>query len=158
MSSHPQVLCQDPLFYTIMETKTDSPLGLASYLRITPEHGVMEVGHLHFSKLLKKTPAATEAMFLMMQRAFDELKYRRYEWKCDSLNKPSIEAAKRLGFSFEGLFRQDKVIKGRNRNTSWFSIIDAEWPMLKKRFQAWLQKENFDESGEQIRRLSEFPL
>ncbi len=142
-------LFDDPLFYVIVDLKTQLPLGLASYLRINPEHGVIEVGHLHFSALLKKTPAATEAMYLMMYRAFEELGYRRYEWKCDSLNQPSRAAAERLGFKFEGIFRQDKVYKNRNRDTAWFSIIDNEWLEIKARLQKWLDPHNFDEDGKQ---------
>jgi RimJ/RimL family protein N-acetyltransferase len=125
------------------------PIGISGYLRINPEDGSIEVGHLHFSKLLQKTPAATEAMYLMMQYAFDNLKYRRYEWKCDSLNQPSRDAALRLGFKFEGIFRQHMVRKDRNRDTAWFSIIDSEWPSLKEKFQKWLQPNNFDDHGYQ---------
>lgn len=148
-------MTEDPLFYTITDAKTELPLGLASYMRITPEHGVVEVGHIIFSNLLKQTTAATEAMYLMMKRAFDELNYRRYEWKCDALNLPSIAAAKRLGFTFEGIFRQDKVVKGRNRDTAWFSIIDKEWPQIKSHFQIWLDPNNFDQNGHQMTKLRE---
>ena len=128
---------------------------MASYLRIEPAMGVIEVGHLAFSPLLQRTPAATEAMYLMMRRAFEELGYRRYEWKCDSLNAPSLAAAKRLGFAFEGTFRQMHVVKGRNRDTSWLSIIDSEWPAVKQALEAWLAPENFDAAGKQRRRLGE---
>lgn len=140
----------DPLFYTILDAKTNLPIGISSYLRITPEHGVVEVGHLHFSTRLKRTPAATEAMYLMMNYAFEELGYRRYEWKCDSLNQPSRNAAERLGFKFEGIFRQNFIYKNRNRDTAWFSIIDSEWFVLKGRFQKWLHGDNFDAQGKQI--------
>lgn len=133
-----------------------APIGMASYLRITPEHGVIEVGDLHFSHLLRKTAAATEAMYLMMRYAFDELGYRRYEWKCNHLNTPSRNAALRLGFTFEGIFRQSNIFKNRNRDTAWFSIIDSEWPAIKDRLQKWLEPENFDNQGQQLQRLNRF--
>ena len=145
----------DPLFYAILNKKDGVPIGIASYLRVAPENGNIEVGHLHFSNTLKKTPVATEAMYLMMYRAFEELGYRRYEWKCDSLNQPSRSAAERLGFKFEGIFRQDRIYKNRNRDTAWFSIIDSEWPELKSRFQEWLNPANFDVNGKQILSLRE---
>src|SRR5579871_124777 len=130
-------------------------LGIAPYLRINPMHGAIEVGHIHYSKPLQKTPAATEAMYLMMKHVFDDQGYRRYEWKCHSLNEASKNAALRLGFKFEGIFRQCNVFKGRNRDTAWFSIIDGEWPDLKQKFLRWLDPSNFDATGNQIRRLSE---
>jgi RimJ/RimL family protein N-acetyltransferase len=142
----------DPLFYAILEAETRRATGLASYLRIDTTHGVMEVGHLAFSPLLQRTRAATEAMYLMMKHAFD-LGYRRYEWKCDALNAASRRAAERLGFRFEGIFRQAVVYKGRNRDTAWYSIIDSEWPGLEARFLAWLDPGNFDDKGRQRRRL-----
>lgn len=144
----------DPLFHTIIDLATQRAIGLASYLRIDPPNGVIEVGHLQFSPLLQRSPAATEAMYLMMERAF-ALGYRRYEWKCDALNGPSRSAALRLGFTFEGLFRQAVVVKGRNRDTAWFSIIDQEWPVLREAFKRWLAPENFDADGMQRERLSE---
>ena len=144
----------DPLFYTIVDHATAKPVGLAAYLRILPASGSIEVGHVNYSPLLQRTPAATEAMFLMMQRAF-ALGYRRYEWKCDALNAKSRAAALRLGFSYEGVFRQATVYKGRNRDTAWFSIIDREWPALEKAFCRWLDTSNFDERGSQRVRLSE---
>ena len=144
----------DPLFFTIMNTESGKPVGLAAYLRITPAVGSIEVGHLAYSPLLQRTPAATEAMFLMMQRAF-ALGYRRYEWKCDSLNAPSRAAAQRLGFSYEGIFRQASVYKGRTRDTAWYSIIDSEWPALKRAFEVWLDAGNFDANGQQRVRLSD---
>ena len=143
----------DPLFYAIIERATERALGVASYLRINPPAGTIEVGHIGYSPPLQRTPAATEAMFLMMERAFT-LGYRRYEWKCDSLNGPSRAAAQRLGFSFEGVFRQATVVKGRNRDTAWFSVIDGEWPALRDAFQRWLHPANFDEQGKQRMRLS----
>lgn len=139
----------DTQLYSILNNQ-QQPVGVAGYLRINPQHGVIEIGHLHFSKLLQRTPAATEAMFLMMRHAFDDLGYRRYEWKCHSFNEPSKKAALRFGFKFEGVFRQNFVIKQRNRDTAWFSIIDSEWPDLKKKFERWLDPKNFDTNGNQI--------
>jgi RimJ/RimL family protein N-acetyltransferase len=146
---------EDPLFHAVIEKKSGKAVGVASYLRIDPPHGVIEVGHINFSPLLQRTPAATDAMYLMMRRVFDELGYRRYEWKCDSLNGPSRAAAERLGFTYEGLFRQAVVYRGRSRDTAWYSIIDKEWPALKARFERWLAPGNFDRSGKQKKRLSE---
>jgi RimJ/RimL family protein N-acetyltransferase len=142
----------DPLFYAIVDAGTGRATGLASYLRIDTTHGVIEVGHLAFSPLLQRTRAATEAMYLMMKHAF-ELGYRRYEWKCDALNSSSRRAAERLGFTFEGIFRQAVVYKGRNRDTAWYSIIDSEWPERETRFISWLDPDNFDAEGRQRRRL-----
>lgn len=147
-------LGDDPIFYAIIDLTRNQPVGVASYLRITPASGTIEVGHLHYTSLLKRTPAATEAMFLMMQRAFD-LGYRRYEWKCDCLNRPSHSAALRLGFSFEGIFRNATIYKGRTRDTAWHAIVDSEWPALRKAFQAWLRPDNFDEAGRQRTSLSD---
>ena len=137
----------DPLFHTIVDLKTGKAVGVATFMRIDRANGVIEVGNINYSPLLQKTPAATEAMFLMMARVFDELKYRRYEWKCDSLNAPSRAAALRLGFQYEGLFRQAVIYKGRNRDTTWFSIVDSEWPRLKRAYEQWLAPENFDGGG-----------
>ena len=148
-------LGEDPLFHAIIDSASREAVGFASYLRIEPATGVIEVGHITYSPLLQRKPAATEAMYLMMRRVFDELGYRRYEWKCDSFNAPSRAAAERLGFRFEGIFRQATVYKGRSRDTAWFSIIDGEWPALKQSFERWLAVENFDAEGRQKRRLSE---
>lgn len=148
------VRADDPWFYTILDGATSQPVGLAAYLRIFPATGSIEAGHLNYSPRLQRTPAATEAMFLMMQRAF-QLGYRRYEWKCDVLNAKSYAAAQRLGFSFEGVFRQATVYKGRNRDTAWFSVLDYEWPALEQAFRRWLDPSNFDEQGTQRVRLSE---
>jgi RimJ/RimL family protein N-acetyltransferase len=145
---------EDPLFFAILGTSTSRALGLAAYLRITPASGAIEVGHLNFSSRLQRTPAATEAMFLMMKHAF-ELGYRRYEWKCDALNLPSRAAAQRLGLSFEGVFRQATVYKGRSRDTAWYAAIDSEWPALERAFTAWLAADNFDANGRQRLRLSD---
>ncbi|WP_206956964.1 GNAT family N-acetyltransferase [Trinickia acidisoli] len=139
----------DPRHYAVIDGKTEKAVGTLALMRIEPAHGVIEVGHVTFSPLLKRTPVSTEAQFLLMSYAFDELGYRRYEWKCDSLNAPSRAAAQRLGFTFEGVFRQIVVYKGRSRDTAWFSIIDTEWPMLRRAFKAWLAAENFDEQGRQ---------
>ncbi len=139
----------DPQFHAIVLEPSERPVGVASFLRIEPAMGVIEVGHLAYSPVLQRTPAATEAMFLMMRRVFAELGYRRYEWKCDALNAPSRRAAERLGFRYEGTFRQMHVVKGRNRDTAWFSIIDSEWPALEHAFTRWLAPENFDAAGRQ---------
>ena len=149
-------LGEDPMFHAILDTASGKALGLASYLRINPEHGVIEVGHINYAPPLQRTRAATEAMYLMMARAFDELGYRRYEWKCDALNTGSRAAAERLGFRYEGLFRQGVIYKGRNRDTAWYAIIDSDWPAVKAAFQAWLAPENFDVQGRQRTSLRDF--
>jgi RimJ/RimL family protein N-acetyltransferase len=141
-------LGDDPLLFAIIDLADGQPAGVASYLRIVPASGSIEVGHIHYSPRLQRTPAATEAMFLLMQRAFD-LGYRRYEWKCDAFNAASRAAAQRLGFSFEGIFRQATVYKSRNRDTAWYATIDTEWPALKSAFQTWLAPTNFDANGRQ---------
>ncbi len=146
-------LSDDPLFHAIIDISTGKPVGVASLMRIDPLNGVIEVGNIHYSPLLQRKPAATEAMFLLMRRVFDELGYRRYEWKCDSLNAPSKRAAVRFGFRYEGLFRQAVVYKGRNRDTTWFSIIDSEWPGLRAAYEAWLDLSNFDEQQQQKTQL-----
>jgi len=143
----------DPLFHAIVDATTGKAVGVATFMRIDPAYGVIEVGNINYSPLLQRTAAATEAMFLMMRRVFEELGYRRYEWKCDSLNAPSRSAAVRLGFQYEGLFRQAVVYKQRNRDTAWFSIIDTEWPQLKRAYEQWLAPTNFDADGHQIRTL-----
>jgi RimJ/RimL family protein N-acetyltransferase len=143
----------DPLFFAILDTDGRA-VGVASYLRIDPVMGSIEVGHIHYSPLLQRTRAATEAMYLMAWRAFEELGYRRYEWKCDDLNAPSRRAAERLGFTYEGTFRQDRIYKGRNRDTAWYSIIDSEWPAVREALEAWLDPGNFDEQGNQVARLA----
>ena len=139
----------DPLFHAIVDRTTERASGVASYLRITPEHGTIEVGHINYAPALQRTVAATEAMFLMMARAFDELGYRRYEWKCNALNAGSRRAAERLGFRFEGIFRQAAVVKGRSRDTAWYAILDADWPAIKAAFEGWLDPTNFDAAGRQ---------
>ncbi len=144
----------DPMFHTVIDLTTEKAVGIASYLRIDPPVGSIEVGHIHFTPAMQRGIASTETMFLMMQRVFDELGYRRYEWKCDSLNGPSNAAAKRLGFTFEGIFRQCTFYKGRNRDTAWYSILDTEWPALKAAYETWLDPANFDASGQQKQSLS----
>jgi RimJ/RimL family protein N-acetyltransferase len=128
---------------------------MASLMRIKPEHGVIEVGHIWFAPVLQRTRQATEAIYLLARHSFDDLGYRRFEWKCDALNQPSRRAAERFGFVFEGVFRQHMVIKDRNRDTAWFSIVDAEWPTVRAAFEAWLAPENFDPQGRQRRSLAE---
>lgn len=145
----------DPLFHAVIDKKSGKAVGVASYLRIDAKMGVIEVGHINFSPRLQHTVASTEAMFLMMRRVFDELGYRRYEWKCDSLNEPSRRAALRLGFTYEGIFRQAIMYRGRNRDTAWFSITDKEWPALKRAYEAWLAPENFDGAGKQKEKLAD---
>jgi RimJ/RimL family protein N-acetyltransferase len=147
-------LGDDPLFFAVIDTADGRPAGLVSYLRITPAAGSIEVGHIHYAPRLQRSPAATEAMYLMMKWAF-ESGYRRYEWKCDALNAASRAAAQRLGLSFEGIFRQATVYKGRNRDTAWYAAIDAEWPALRQAFLAWLAPDNFDSTGRQRMRLSD---
>ena len=143
---------QDPQFYAIRPSASGQACGVCAYLRITPTAGTIELGHINLSPPLQQTVAATEALFLMIQQAFD-LGYRRVEWKCDTHNAPSRRSAQRLGFTFEGIFRQAQVVKGRNRDTAWFSIIDAEWPPLRRAYHAWLAPDNFDPTGRQRERL-----
>jgi RimJ/RimL family protein N-acetyltransferase len=149
-------VCQgeDPIFHAIVARDSGRAVGVASLMRIDPANGVIEVGGINYSPRLQRHPAATEAMYLLMRRVFDEFGYRRYEWKCDALNAPSRTAAARLGFRFEGIFRQAIVYKGRSRDTAWFSIIDSEWPALKAAFERWLDPANFDEAGRQRQSLS----
>lgn len=147
-------IADDPLFYVLCDPASGACGGVASLMRITPAAGSIEVGGICIAPVLQRAPAVTEAMFLLMRWAF-AAGYRRYEWKCDALNLPSRRAALRLGFAFEGIFRQHLVIKGRNRDTAWFSVIDGEWPALKAAFEAWLAPENFDDQGRQRRRLSD---
>ncbi len=147
-------LGDDPLFHAVIDGATGRAVGIASYLRIEPAVGVIEVGHINYAPPLQRTPAATEAMFLMMRRVFHELGYRRYEWKCDALNARSRTAAARLGFRFEGVFRQATIYKGRNRDTAWFAITDDDWPALEAHFERWLDPGNFDGGGNQRESLS----
>jgi len=144
----------DPMFHAIVDARSGKAVGVAAYLRIDVANGVIEVGHINYSPRLQRSVAATEAMFLMMRRVFDELGYRRYEWKCDALNEPSRLAAARLGFTFEGVFRQALVYKGRNRDSAWFSMLDCEWTERKAEFERWLSPENFDREGRQLTPLA----
>ncbi|MDP4031242.1 MAG: GNAT family protein [Pseudorhodobacter sp.] len=144
----------DPLFFGLRNLETGHCGGVTSYLRIAPEAGSIEVGHICLAPEMQRGRAATEAMYLMMKWAFNA-GYRRYEWKCDALNLPSRRAAQRLGFSYEGIFRQATIVKGRNRDTAWFAVIDAEWPGLSEAYQAWLAPANFDAQGRQRERLSD---
>jgi RimJ/RimL family protein N-acetyltransferase len=146
----------DPFVHTILDNATGEPVGTANYMRIEPAHGVIEVGSITYSPRLQRRPAGTEAMYLMMRRVFDELGYRRYEWKCNSLNAPSRAAALRYGFRCEGLFRQAQVVKGHNRDTAWFSIVDSEWQEVRAAFERWLDPANFAADGTQRRSLASF--
>jgi len=146
---------EDPLVFTLVPRAGQHPAGVASYMRIAPEHGVIEIGGIWFGASLRRTTAASEAIYLLAAHAFEELGYRRLEWKCDSLNQASRRAAERFGFRFEGVFRQHMVIKGRNRDTAWFAITDAEWPAVRDGFGAWLAPSNFDVDGRQRRALEE---
>ena len=144
---------EDPLVFALHPRAGEHPAGVASYMRIAPEHGVIEIGGIWLGASLRQSTAASEAIFLLAAHAFDELGYRRLEWKCDSLNQASRHAAERFGFRFEGVFRQHMVIKGRNRDTAWYAITDLEWPAVREAFGAWLAPSNFDPSGRQHRAL-----
>ena len=146
---------EDPLFFTLALLPDEQPAGIASYLRITPDHGVIEIGHIWFGAPLRRTTAATEAIYLLARHAFDDLGYRRLEWKCNALNAASRKAAERFGFTFEGVFRQSMVVKGRNRDTAWYAITDGEWPAIRAGFEAWLAPGNRDADGVQRRSLRE---
>ncbi|MCX5516581.1 GNAT family N-acetyltransferase [Kaistia algarum] len=143
----------DPLLFAIVETGSGRAVGHATFMRITPADRVVEVGNILYTPALQRTIGATEAMYLMARHAFEDLGYRRYEWKCNALNAPSRRAALRLGFTFEGIFRQHMIIKAHNRDTAWFSMLDHEWPHAKAAFEAWLDPLNFGPDGRQIRPL-----
>lgn len=145
----------DERFYAIVDAATGRAAGMLAYLRIAPTLGRIEIGHIWFGAALQRTPAATEAIFLLARHAFEDLGMRRLEWKCNALNARSRRAAARFGFTYEGTFRQDQVVKGRNRDTAWFSIVDGEWPAVRDGFAAWLAPENFDADGRQRRGLAE---
>ncbi|WP_436963249.1 GNAT family N-acetyltransferase [Staphylococcus xylosus] len=149
-----KVETKDPYFFAIIDKQTEQAVGIIALLRIDQSNGSIEVGHIHYANILKRTRIATEVQFLLARYVFETLGYRRYEWKCDALNKPSIKAAKRLDFKYEGVFRNHKVYKARNRDTCWLSIIDREWPIYKQQYEKWLDEKNFDELGNQIHRLS----
>ncbi|RIY01972.1 N-acetyltransferase [Aureimonas flava] len=148
-------LGSDPMFHAIVPLASNRAEGVAALMRLDPANGVAEIGHICLGPALQRTRAATEAFHLLFSRVFDELGYRRLEWKCNDKNAPSRRAAARLGFTYEGTFRQHMVTKGRNRDTAWFSIVDGEWPRVKAGFDAWLRPENFDASGRQCRSLSQ---
>lgn len=145
----------DPLYFTVVTINDGSPAGIASYMRITPEFGVIEIGNIWFGLPLQRSAAATEAIYLLARHAFDQLGYRRLEWKCNALNAASRRAAERFGFTFEGVFRKHMIVKGRNRDTAWYSITDDEWPAIRAGDEAWLAEENFDGAGRQKRSLRE---
>jgi RimJ/RimL family protein N-acetyltransferase len=144
----------DPLFFAVVDIAARRAMGMSSFMRFVPEHGVIEIGHIWFAPALQRTRQATEAIFLLARNAFDVLGYRRLEWKCDALNEKSRRAAERFGFTFEGVFRQHMVVKDRNRDTAWFSITDGEWPLRRAAFEAWLSPDNFDQSGVQRESLA----
>jgi RimJ/RimL family protein N-acetyltransferase len=146
---------QDPLFFTVVRRADERPLGMAAYLRIEPRSGTIEIGHIWFGAGLQRSTAATEAIYLLARHAFEELGYRRLEWKCNALNAASRRAAERFGFVFEGVFRKHQVVKGRNRDTAWYAIVDDEWPAVRAGFEAWLAAGNFDAQGRQRHRLGE---
>ena len=145
------------VFLAIIPNETAKAAGYASFMRIEPAHGVVEVGNILLSPILQRTTAATEAMYLMARHIFDDLAYRRYEWKCNAQNQPSRRAAQRLGFTYEGIFRQHMVIKDRNRDTAWFSMLNTEWPARKRAFESWLDPANFDGAGRQRQPLLQPP-
>ncbi len=144
----------DPLFYTVIHSATGRAAGVVSFLRMVPADGVIETGHIWYTPILQRTRAATEAIFLMAKYAFDALGNRRFEWKCNARNAPSRRAARRFGFTFEGIFRQHMIIKGRNRDTAWYAMIDRDWPGIKAAFEAWLDPANFDSAGREKRKLN----
>jgi RimJ/RimL family protein N-acetyltransferase len=148
----------DPLFFTVIPVEAGSPSGVVSYPRIVPEFGVIEIGHIWFGTPMQRTAAATEAIYLLARHVFDDLGYRRLEWKCDALNSASRRAAERFGFTFEGVFRKHLVAKGRNRDSAWYAMLDDEWPSVRAGFERWLDPGNFDDEGIQRTSLSELRL
>jgi RimJ/RimL family protein N-acetyltransferase len=145
---------EDPLFFAIIDKASGAPVGYQTFLRIEPAHRVIEVGNILYTLAMQRTPGATEAQYLFARYVFDDLGYRRYEWKCNALNAPSRRAAQRFGFTFEGVFRQHMIVKGRNRDTAWYSMLDHEWPARRAAFERWLAPDNFDADGRQIVALS----
>jgi RimJ/RimL family protein N-acetyltransferase len=145
---------EDPLFFTILDRARDVAAGYSSLMRIEPAHRVIEVGNILYLPILQRSAGATEAMYLLARYVFEELGYRRYEWKCDACNAPSRRAALRLGFTFEGIFRQHMIVKGKNRDTAWYSMLDTEWADRKQAFERWLDPANFDAEGQQKSRLN----
>lgn len=150
-----QAARHDYVFFAVASATDNRPLGIVSYLSIVPEHGVIEIGNIWFGPELQRTPAATEAIYLLARHAFDELGYRRLEWKCNALNEPSRVAAARYGFQFEGVFHNHRVVKGHNRDTAWFAVTEERWPALRAAFEQWLNPSSFDADGRQRSRLSE---
>jgi len=146
---------EDPRFYAILDQETGRAAGMASYLRFSPEHRVVEIGHIWFGAALQRSPGATEAIYLLARHAFEELHVRRLEWKCDADNARSRRAAERFGFTYEGVFRQHMLVKERNRDTAWYSLLDSEWPAARAAFEAWLDDTNFDADGRQRRSLTD---
>ncbi len=147
---------EDPLFFAVIDKASGKVAGRQTLLRTDPANGVSEIGHIYWGPLVSRKPAATEAQFLFARYLFDDLGYRRYEWKCNNRNEPSKRAAERFGFQFEGVFRQHMIVKGENRDTAWYSIIDKDWPALRRAYLAWLDPANFDAAGQQIKRLEDF--
>jgi RimJ/RimL family protein N-acetyltransferase len=145
---------EDPLFFAVIDEQSGRACGMTSYLNIVPANGSIEIGHIWFAPPLQRTRGATEAIFLMMRHVFDDLGYRRLEWKCNALNQASMRAARRFGFTYEGTFRQHMVVKGRNRDTAWFALLDREWPAVRAAFERWLDPANFDAVGRQRTSLS----
>jgi RimJ/RimL family protein N-acetyltransferase len=150
-----QAARHDYVFFAVADARDNRPLGIVSYLSIVPEHGVIEIGNIWFGPELQRTPAATEAIFLLARHAFDTLGYRRLEWKCNALNEPSRRAAIRFGFHFEGVFLNHRIVKGHNRDSAWFAITDERWPAVRAAFEQWLSPGNFSADGSQRSRLSE---
>jgi RimJ/RimL family protein N-acetyltransferase len=145
----------DPLFYAVLDASTGRCEGRQTFMRITPEHGVIEIGNILWGPAIARTRVATEALYLFARHAFDALGYRRFEWKCNARNEPSRRAALRFGFAFEGIFRQHMVTKGQNRDTAWFAMIDADWPRIRRGFEQWLDPANFDSANRQQARLAD---
>ncbi|MGX5220438.1 GNAT family N-acetyltransferase [Pseudomonas segetis] len=150
---HANQASSDPLFYSVIDNASQRAVGLLSYLRINPEDGSIEIGHISFGKVMQRSPGSTETLWLLANQAMTDLGYRRLEWKCNAQNARSMRAAERLGFVHEGIFRQHMVVKGRNRDTAWFSIVDSEWPRCRDAFRRWLDVANFDSQGQQISSL-----
>jgi RimJ/RimL family protein N-acetyltransferase len=148
-------LSEDPMFFAVIDKASGKVAGRQTLMRIDPTYGVIEIGNIYWGPLVSRKPAATEALFLFAKYAFDDLGYRRYEWKCNNANEPSKRAAERFGFQFEGVFRQHLVVKGENRDTAWYSIIDKEWPVVRQAYEEWLDPSNFNAQGQQKRRLEE---
>ena len=146
---------EDPSYFAVIDKQTGKAVGRQTFMRIEPAHGCIEIGNILWGPAIARKPAATEAHYLFMRHAFEDLGYRRWEWKCNDLNAPSKRAAERFGYTAEGVFRQHMVVKGQNRDTAWYAILDSEWPKLKRAYEAWLDPGNFDAIGRQVRTLEE---